>query len=133
VRDMSPKRFSMSGKKSLLGKTLSSWESIMKNSSVVAQSAPQKPYRLSPIQDRKRWGSGGLRSWLAVQAARRDGEDCQSSAVLWNREAVDAVCYVFAERSDISYITTEGGEQAALGSETNNQKMNQTDSYSFPT
>jgi hypothetical protein len=28
-------------------------------------------------------------------------------------EAVVAVCYVFAERSDLSFIGTEGGEQAA--------------------
>jgi hypothetical protein len=49
VWDMSPKRLSMSGKKSSLGKTSSSWASVMKNSSVVAQSAPQKPYRLSPV------------------------------------------------------------------------------------
>jgi hypothetical protein len=46
---------------------------------------------------------------------------------------VDVVCYVSAERSDLSYIATEGGEQAALGGETNSQKMNRTDSYSFPT
>jgi hypothetical protein len=67
----------MLGKKSSLGKTSSSWASVMKNSSVVAQSAPQKPYRLSPIQDRKRRGSGGLLSLLTVHAARRDGEDCE--------------------------------------------------------
>jgi hypothetical protein len=123
----------MSGKKSSLGKTSSSWASVMKNSSVVVQSAPQKPYRLSPIQDRKRWGSGGLLSWLAVHAARRDGEDCRGNAVLWNEEAVDAMCCVYAERSDLSYIATEGGEQASPGGETKSQKMNQTDSYSFPT
>jgi hypothetical protein len=28
-------------------------------------------------------------------------------------EAVVAVCCVFAERSDLSFIATEGGEQAA--------------------
>jgi hypothetical protein len=50
----------MSRKKSSLGKTSSSWASVMKNSLVVAQSAPQKPYRLSPVQDRKRRGSRGL-------------------------------------------------------------------------
>jgi hypothetical protein len=94
----------MSGKKSLLGKTSSSWASVMKNSPVVAQSAPQKPYRLSPVQDHKRRGSEGLLSRLAVHAARRDGEDC---------EAVVVVCYVFAERRDHSFIATEGREQVA--------------------
>jgi hypothetical protein len=79
VRDMSPKRFLMSGKKSSLGKTSSSWASVMKNSPVVAQSAPQKTYRLSPVQDRKRRGSGGLLSRLAVHAARQDGEDCEAA------------------------------------------------------
>jgi hypothetical protein len=29
------------------------------------------------------------------------------------QEAVVAVCCVFAERSDLSFIATEGGEQAA--------------------
>jgi hypothetical protein len=38
---------------------------------------------------------------------------------------VDTVCCVNAERSDLSYIATEGGEQAAPGGETNSQKMNQ--------
>jgi hypothetical protein len=109
---MSPKKLTMSGKKSLLGKTSSSWASVMKKPSVVAQSAPQKPYRLSPIQDRKRRGSGGLLSQLAVHAARQDGEDGRGSEVLRNEEAVDAVCCVFAERSDLSFIATEGGEQA---------------------
>jgi hypothetical protein len=79
VRDMLLKRSSMSGKKSSLGKTSSSWASVMKNLSVVAQSAPQKPYRLSPIQDRMRRGFGGLLSRLAVHAAGRDGEDCEAA------------------------------------------------------
>jgi hypothetical protein len=116
----------MSGKKSSLGKTSSSWASVMKKPSVVAQSAPQKPYRLSPIQDRKRRGSGGLLSRLAVHAARRDGEDGRGSAVLRNEEAMDVVCCVFTERSDLSFIATEGGE-------TNSQETNRTVSYSFST
>jgi hypothetical protein len=37
-----------------------------------------------------------------------------------------AVCCVFAERSDLSFIATEGGE-------TNSQKTNRTVSYSFST
>jgi hypothetical protein len=49
VRDMSLKRLSMSGKKSSLKKTSSSWASVMNKWSVVAQNAPQKPYRFSPI------------------------------------------------------------------------------------
>jgi hypothetical protein len=69
----------MSEKKSSLGKMSSSWAFVMKNSPVVVQSAPQKPYRLSPIQDRKRWGPGGLLSQLAVHATRRDGEDCEAA------------------------------------------------------
>jgi hypothetical protein len=109
----------MSGKKSSLGKTSSSWASVMKKPSVVAQSAPQKPYRLSPVQDRKRRGSIGLLSRLAVHAARWDGQDGRGSAVLRNKEVVDVVCCVSAERSDLSYIATEGGKQAVPGGETN--------------
>jgi hypothetical protein len=109
---MSPKRLSMSGKKSSLGKTSSSWASVIKKPSIVAQSAPQKPYRLSPVHDRKRWGSKGLLSRLAVHTARQDGEDGRGSAVLRNEEAVEAMCCVFAEMSDLSFIATEGGEQA---------------------
>ena len=63
----------MSGKKSSSGKNSS--ESVMTMKPVVAQSAPQKPYRRSPVQDHKRRGFGGLLSRLAVHAARRDGED----------------------------------------------------------
>jgi hypothetical protein len=133
VRDMSPKRLSMSGKKSLLGKTSSSWASVMKNLSVVAQIASQKPYCLSLVQDRKRWGSRVLLSHLTVHTARQDGEDGRGSAVLWNEEVVDVVCCVYAERSDLSYIATEGGEQAASGGETNSLEVNRIDSYSCPT
>jgi hypothetical protein len=32
--------------------------------------------------------------------------------VLTNKEAVEAVCCIFAERSDLSFIATEEGEQA---------------------
>jgi hypothetical protein len=103
VRDMSPKRLSMSGKKSSLGKTSSLWASVMKKPSVVAQSAPQKPYRLSLIQDRKRRGSGGLLSRLAVHAGKRDGKDGRGSAVLRNEEAVDAVC-VCSQRGATSLL-----------------------------
>jgi hypothetical protein len=34
------------------------------------------------------------------------------------------VCCVFTERSNLSFITIEGGEQEALGGETNCQEMN---------
>jgi hypothetical protein len=53
--------------------------------------------------------------------------------VLWKEEAVDAMCCVFAERSDLSFIATEGSEQATSGGETNNHEMNRSDSYSFST
>jgi hypothetical protein len=129
VRDMSLKRLSMSGKKSSLGKTSSSWASVMKNSPVVAQSAPQKPYRLSPIQDHKRRGSEGV---VPARGARRKTgwERLWGSAKLWRQEAVVAVCCVFAERSDLSFIATEGGEQAAREAK---RTANQTVSYSFST
>jgi hypothetical protein len=39
--------------------------------------------------------------------------DGRGSVVLRNEEAVDVVCCVFAERSDLSFIAIEGGEQAA--------------------
>jgi hypothetical protein len=32
--------------------------------------------------------------------------------VLWREEKVVVVCCVFEERSDLSFIVTEGGEQA---------------------
>jgi hypothetical protein len=81
----------MSGNKSSLGKTSSSWVFVMKNSSVVVQRTPQKPYRLSPVHDRNRRGSGGLLSRLTVHASRWDGEDGRGSTVLRNEEVVDAV------------------------------------------
>lgn len=63
------------GKKSLSGKesSESSAFAAKRKKAVVACSAPQKPYRPSPIQDSKRQGSGGLLSQPAVHAARRDG------------------------------------------------------------
>jgi hypothetical protein len=39
----------------------------------------QMPYRLSPIQDHKRQGSGGLLSRLAVHAIRWNGEDHEAA------------------------------------------------------
>ena len=48
---------------------------------VVAQSAPQKPYHPSPVQDSKRCGFGGLLSRPAVHAASRDEEDSSSSEI----------------------------------------------------
>jgi hypothetical protein len=71
-----------------------------------ADSAPQKPYRPSPVQDSKKRGFGGLLSRIAVHAARRDGE-----------EPVAAQCYgkrlqepVREVRSDLPFIGT--GRQA---------------------
>ena len=49
------------------------------NWSVVVQSAPQKPYHPSPVQDSKRCGFRGLLSRLMVHAASRDEEDSGSS------------------------------------------------------
>ena len=49
--------------------------------SVVALSAPQKPYHPSPVQDSKRCGFGGLLSRLAVHAASLDEEDISSSEI----------------------------------------------------
>jgi hypothetical protein len=54
---MSLKRLSMSGKKSSLGKTSSLLASMMKKWSIVAHSAPRKPYHLSPVHDHKRQGT----------------------------------------------------------------------------
>ena len=80
--------------------------------SVVAQSAPQKPYHPSPVQDSKRCGFGGLLSRPAVHAASRDGEDRSSSAVLRNRWREEEVVLVrLSERSDLPFIGEgEGGE-----------------------
>ena len=58
-------------------------EGVRDEASSRADSAPQKPYRPSPVQDSKQRGLGGLLSRLAVHAARRDGKDL-GSAVLWN-------------------------------------------------
>jgi hypothetical protein len=93
----------------------------MKNSPVVAQSAPQKPYRLSPIQDRKRRGSGGLLSRLAVHAARRDGEDCEA-AQSFGGNGGWVLCVRREERP--LFYSHRG---------TNSQKTNRTVSYSFST
>jgi hypothetical protein len=55
---------------------------VMKMKSIVAQSVPQKSYRLCPIQDHKRRGSRDLVSWPVVHAARRDGEELEGSTKL---------------------------------------------------
>jgi hypothetical protein len=36
----------------------------------------------------------------------------QKYRYIWDVSAVVDVCYMFAERSDLSFIGTEGGEQA---------------------
>ena len=84
---------------------------------IVAQSAPQKPYHPSPVQDSKRCGFGGLLSRLAVHAANRDEEDNSSSEMEpMAREGV--VLVRLSERSDLPFIgAREGGEQAAAGGE----------------
>ena len=76
-------------------------------------SAPQKPYRPSPVQDSKQRGSGGLLSQLTVHATRRDGEDLKTAQC--SRTGGKWCCGVcLMERSDLSYVGTEhGGEQAA--------------------
>jgi hypothetical protein len=53
----------------------------MKMNPVVAQRAPQKPYRLSLVQDHKRRGFGYLLFWLMVHGARQDGEDLVDNAL----------------------------------------------------
>ena len=80
---------------------------------VVAQSAPQKSYHPSSVQDSKRCGFGGLLSRPAVHAASWDGEDRSSSAVLRNRWREEEVVLVrLSERSDLPFIgAREGGER----------------------
>jgi hypothetical protein len=94
----------MSGKKSLSEK--SSSESVMKMKPVVAQSAPKKPYRRSPVHDHKRWGFGGLLFQLAVHAARWDGEDLDQ-----RKDSEPSGCTLFVcvllERGDLSFIGTQ--------------------------
>jgi hypothetical protein len=68
-----------------------------------------------------------------VHAARRDGEDGRGSAVLRNEEAVDVVCCVFTERSDLSFIATEGGEQATREAKRTARRRIGTVSYLFST
>jgi hypothetical protein len=58
----------MSGKKSSSRKK--SLASVVKRRPVVVRSAPQKPYRLSLVQEHKRQGSVGLLSRLTVHIAR---------------------------------------------------------------
>src|SRR3954466_12876923 len=73
--------------------------------SVVARSAPQKPYHPSPVQDSKRCGFGGLLSRPAVHAASRDGEDRSGSAVLrnlWHEE--EEALVRLSGRSDLPFI-----------------------------
>jgi hypothetical protein len=60
----------MPGKKFASGKKSSA--SVLKMKLVVAWSAPQKLYCLSPIPDHKRRGFGGLLSLLVVHAKERD-------------------------------------------------------------
>ena len=97
----------------------------MTKKSVVAQSAPQKPYHPSPVQDSKRCGFGGLLSRPAVHAASRDEEDSSSSEMEpMAREGV--VLVRLSERSDLPFIgAREGGERAATEGETKRRRRNE--------
>jgi hypothetical protein len=43
-----------------------------------------------------------------------------------------AVCFVFAERSDLSFIATEGGKQAALSTQANRFSFHVTVQFHSP-
>ena len=99
----------------------------MTKKSVVAQSAPQKHYHHSTVHDSKRCGFEGLLSRPAVHAARRDGEDRSSNAVLGNlwREEGEVLVRLF-ERSDLPFIgAREGGERAATEGETKRRRRSE--------
>ena len=77
--------------------------------------AERSPKTLSPFSRTglKRCGLGGLLSRPAVHAARRDGEERSSSAVLrnlWREE--EEILVRLSERSDLPFIgAREGGER----------------------
>ena len=105
------------------------------------------PYRLSPVQDRERRGSGGLLFRHAVHAAQRNEEDLIDGAVLENQEAGAwdvAVLRSLSERSDLSFVgTSAGGQQASRkskqrygrrsGQPAAEAEQPSTHSHSFPT
>ena len=78
-------------------------EGVRDEASSRADSALQKPYRPSPVQDSTRRGSEGLLSRLAVHAARWDGEELSSSAMLLKVEAKRVEVCVYGEERPLLY------------------------------
>jgi hypothetical protein len=66
---MSPKRLSMSGKKFSLGKTSSSWASVMNK--LVSSRAERSPKTLSPLSRTGLQETGIRRPTVPVRGARR--------------------------------------------------------------
>jgi hypothetical protein len=115
----------MSGKKSSSGK--SSSDSVMKMKPVAAQSAPQKPYRCSPVHERR--GFGGLLSQLAVHAVRWDGEDLDRRKDS-EPGGCTLLCVYFSRGRPLFYRHTGGGEHVAMEEKMNRHKARQQ--YSCP-
>jgi hypothetical protein len=77
--------------------------------------AERFPKTLSPLSCTGSQGTGFWRPTVPARGARRKTGwgRLLGSAKLWRQEAMVAVCCVFAERSDLFFIATQGGEQAA--------------------
>jgi hypothetical protein len=52
--------------------------------------------------------------------------------MLRNEEAVEAVCCVFTERSDLSFIAIEGGEQATQEAKGTARRQTEQSRIHFP-
>ena len=103
----SRKRVLMSGKKSSSGKTSPQSLSVRE-----FDSAPQKSYHPSPVQDSKQRGLGGLLSRLFVHTTRRGGEKPKTGK--WSRIGLATCVYVYQWRWVTSFIGMVGvGEHEA--------------------
>ena len=90
---------------------------------VVAQSAPQKPYHPSPVQD----STGAVPEaycpdlWCMPQAGMGKNVAAAQCRNLWREE--EEVVVRLSGRSDLPFIgTREGGERAATGGETKRRR-----------
>jgi hypothetical protein len=93
------KRFSMLGKNS-------SVFLVDKNTGIVQVCSPNT-LSLSPVQDRKRRCSGGLRPRTIVHTARLDGEDLSGGPMCGNPMAgmyIDVLWCISLERIGLSFI-----------------------------
>jgi hypothetical protein len=86
----------------------------VRDEELVSSRAERSPKTLSPLSRTGSQETRFRRPTFMARGAHRKTEwgRLWGSAVLWREEVVVVVCCVFTERSDLSFIVTEGGEHA---------------------